>query len=418
MIMSIIRYTFILIVMLIVLPCASAFELWSGEDGQKADLDMAAKWTSLTSHAPDDPVLYPKRTTWSELLRVRLGLTVRYSHTLQTQVAYEQGFRWVSHTSALTGVDNKVPFRIASLDWPVTRATSQQRHTHEIDQLLATYSPSWGDVTIGRQAVGLGRGVVFSAMDLFIPFSPLDIDREWRRGVDAIRMERRITDTSSVELLGVFGKSWEQSALLGRARGYIGDIDAEVLLGKRAQDDIFGMCVSSTLGGAEVHSECTYFHAPEAQPEGGLFGWGRSACQAVVGTSYTFNWGNGLTLLGEYLYNGLGIKDIARSNARLTDTTFLARVTRGDMQILSQQALAVQASYMLDLTVNSALLVLLSPTDGSGIVTPSVTFDIGQTGRIITSAYIPWGPEPRVGQTQSEYGGTALSLFLQASWYY
>ncbi len=96
----------------------------------------------------------------------------------------------------------------------------------------------------------------------------------------------------------------------------------------------------------------------------------------------------------------------------------MARVARGDMQILSQQALALQASYPLDLTVNGALLVLLSPEDHSGVVTPSLVFDIGQSGRLITSAYIPWGPESRMGQLQSEYGNTPLSLFVQTAWYH
>lgn len=400
------------------LPCAEAFEWWSGQDGQRGDLDVTGKWTSLTSQTPDDPVLYPDGTTWTELLRLRLDLKVQHSHTLETQVAYEQGFRWVSHASAASNTQTDVPFRLSQMTWPVTEATARQRHEHEIDRLLMNYHPTWGDITVGRQAVGLGRGVVFSAMDLFIPFSPLDIDREWRRGVDAVRVERRLTDTTSAELLSVWGETWEQSAMLGRLRGYVGDLDAEILVGKRAQDDILGMSMSSILGGAEVHSEFTTFHTHEPQPEGGFLGQSHTAIQAVVGTSYTFNWGSGLTLLGEYLYNGLGVEDIEQSQAQLTDPTFMSRVARGDMQILSQQALALQASYPLDLTVNGGLLVLVSPKDQSGVITPSLIFDVGQTGRVITSAYIPWGPESKQGQLQSEYGNTPLSLFFQVAWYY
>ncbi len=415
------RHQYCRVLWVLILPAMAsvqAAEWWSGQNGQRGDLDVTGKWTSLTSQTPDDPVLYPESTTWAELMRLRLDLKVQHSHTLDTQVAYEQGFRWVSGASAAGNTHANVPFRISQMAWPVTRATAQQRHEHEIDRLLMNYHPTWGDVTVGRQAVGLGRGVVFSAMDLFIPFSPLDIDREWRRGVDAVRVERRITDTTSAELLSVWGETWEQSAVLGRLRGYVGDLDAEILVGQRAQDDILGMSMSGILGGAEVHSEITTFHTHEPQPEGGFLGHSHTAIQAVVGTSYTFNWGSGLTLLGEYLYNGLGVESIEQSQAQLTDLTFMSRVTRGDMQILSQQALALQASYPLDLTVNGGLLVLLSPRDQSGVVTPSVIFDIGQTGRLITSAYIPWGPESKQGQLQSEYGNTPLSAFVQVAWYH
>ncbi|MCF7972720.1 MAG: hypothetical protein K9N55_02780 [Phycisphaerae bacterium] len=407
-----------LLLLLTMLPCAQAFEWWSGEDGKKGDLDVAAKWTSLPSRAPDDPALYPDRSTLTELMRLRLDLKVQHSETLQSQAAYEQGFRWMSHAPAAGSQPTDVPFRISQMNWPVTRATDRQRHEHEIDRLLMNYHPDWGDVTVGRQAVGLGRGVVFSAMDLFIPFSPLDIDREWRRGVDAVRVERRLTDQSSAELLSVWGETWEQSAMLGRVRGYVGDLDAEFLFGKRAQDDILGTSLSSILGGAEVHGEVTAFHTPEPQPEGGFLGQSHTAVQAVVGSSYTFNWGNGLTVLGEYLYNGLGVKQIERSQIPLTDPVFRSRVARGDMQIVSQQALALQASYPLDLTVHGACLILLSPTDHSGVVTPSMVFDIGQTGRLITSAYVPWGPESKAGQLRSEYGNTPLSAFIQLAWYH
>ncbi|MCH8217819.1 MAG: hypothetical protein IH892_13730 [Planctomycetes bacterium] len=406
------------------IPHTYAFELWSDPDGRRTDLDVAVKWTSLTSHPPDDPLLYPPGTTWTELARLRLGLTSQHSDRLSTQIAYEQAFRWQSKAGAVAGgvlpPTADVPFRIKPLQWHVTDPSAQQLHEHEIDRLLAAYHADWGDITVGRQALGLGRGVVFSALDLFVPFSPLDIDREWRRGVDALRIERRVTDTSSVELLGVFGETWEQSALLARARGYVAAWDADLIFGKRADDTLIGTSLSAPWGGAEVHGEVTYFHTAEAQPDGGAFGRSHSAIKAVAGTSYTFNWRNwrnGVTVLGEFHYNGLGVRDIAASAAQIADPQFVTRLLRGDMQILSQQALALQVSHPLGLTLSTGLLVLQSPTDGSGLLAPSLVWDIGDTGRILTSVYVPWGDEPMAGQLQSEYGGTPLSLFVQGAWY-
>ena len=400
---------------------APAFELWSDPDGRRTDLDVAVKWTSLTRHPPDDPLLYPPGTTWTELARLRLGLTSQHSDRLSTQIAYEQAFRWQSKAGTVAGgvlpPTADVPFRIKPLQWHVTDPSAQQLHEHEIDRLLAAYHADWGDITVGRQALGLGRGVVFSALDLFVPFSPLDVDREWRRGVDALRLERRVTDTSSVELLGVFGETWEQSALLARARGYVAAWDADVIFGKRADDTLIGTSLSAPWGGAEVHGEVTYFHTPEAQPDGGAFGRSHSAIKAVAGTSYTFNWRNGVTVLGEFHYNGLGVRDIAASAAQIADPQFVTRLQRGDMQILSQQALALQVSHPLGLTLSTGLLVLQSPSDGSGLLAPSLVWDIGDTGRILTSVYVPWGDEPMAGQLQSEYGGTPLSLFVQGAWY-
>jgi len=411
------------LIVLSLVTVARAVELWSDtQAGQSADLDVAAKWTSLTSRAPDDPVLYPHRINWTELLRLRLGLTVRYSQRLETRMAYEQSLRWRSHAGA--GEADQLPatddvwFRLVQLNWSMVRSTDTLQVTQEIDRLLAAYHPAWGDVTVGRQAVGLGRGVIFSAIDLFAPFSPLDIDREWRRGVDALRVEHPVSTTGSVELLGVFAETWEQSALLGRARGYAGNLDMDIIAGKRAADTLLGASLSAPVGGAEVHGELAYFHTPEPQPAGEVFGSRRAAVTGVIGASYTFDWGNGLTVLSEYLYNGLGVRDIGRDYAELINPTFVTRVQRGDMRILGRQAWALQLSYIVDLNLSSAVLILNSPTDGSGILLPSLVLDVGQSGRVTTGLTLPWGHGPRAGRPQSEYGGTPLSLFLQAAWYY
>jgi hypothetical protein len=49
---------------------------------------------------------------------------------------------------------------------------------------------------------GWRRGVLFTAVDLFAPFSPLEADREWRAGVDAVRTDIKLTERSSIDLVG------------------------------------------------------------------------------------------------------------------------------------------------------------------------------------------------------------------------
>ena len=45
---------------------------------------------------------------------------------------------------------------------------------HRIDRLNWTWSPDWGSITLGREAVTWGNGMIFNPMDLFNPFSPSD----------------------------------------------------------------------------------------------------------------------------------------------------------------------------------------------------------------------------------------------------
>lgn len=400
---------------------ALAWELWSDPNSRRsADLDMAGKWTSLASHAPHDPILYPERDNLSQFLRLRLGLDCQWHEEVNSRIAYEQRAHWYSDPSA--GTTNVLatgappPYRITEMDCQITEHADKSGYWHEIDRAFVNVQRPWGNISAGRQAVGLGRGVLFSTVDMFSPFSPVEVDREWRRGVDALRLEYTLTDTSSAEVLGIFGETWEQSALLTRIRGYVGNVDGELLLGKRANDTVLGSVASATVGDAEVHAELSVIDTPEEQVHD-FAGNDHQALMAMIGCSYTFDIGNGFTLLGEYLYNGLGVKDAADINARLLDPDFQTRVLRGDMQVIAQQALAVNMSYPIDPSLGASLLLLQHPADASGMAIPNLSWDMNTNTRLLASVYLPWGADSSGGQFQSTYGHTPLTLFVQMGIY-
>ena len=415
---------FVLLTLLVMAQRGSlAVELWSDEEGRRGELAIAGKATFLASDAPSDPVLFPDDRSETTLARLRLGLEVTHSEWMDSELAYEQRARWLSGSTGVGAGSSflpsqaRAPFRLAQLDWEIA-ADDNASYRHEIDRALGALHPTWGDVTIGRQAIGLGRGVLFGAVDVFNPFSPLEVDREWRRGVDAFRAEYRLSATSSAEYIAAFGETWEQSALLGRLRGYLGDVDGSLIVGKRAEDFMIGSAFSAVVGEAEVHGELAVFDTPEAQTDGTLWGGGHLASKAVIGSSYTFDVGNGLTLLGEYHYSDFGVEDAEDARARLQDPDFQRRFLRGDMQILGRQAVAAQLSYPFSDAVNGSFLVLTNPTDGSGVISPSLRWDLDKNVTFVGNVFVPWGDEPSGGQFRSEYGATPISLFLQAAIYY
>jgi len=414
----------LLIAALLAFPSA-AVELWSEEDGQRSvSLDSSLKATSLLSYAPDDPLLFPHRRSAVGLLRLRLGLNAQLHERAHAEIAYEHRARLASGSAGLGAGGGvlpsfaEAPYRLAQLDWQITDDGDRFSYRHEIDRALVAFHPPWGEVSLGRQAIGLGRGALFGAVDLFAPFSPAEVDRDWRRGVDALRVEYRTSDTSSIELIGAFGRSWDDSALLARARGYLGDVDGELILGKRARDAFLAGAMSAVVGDAEVHGELALFYTPEEQPDGGLFGEDRLVAKAVLGSSYTFDVGNGLTLLGEYHYSGFGVKDVSDGMLRFLDADFQERYVRGDTQILGRHALAATLSYPFNESWFGSLLVLQSPADGSGLVSPSLAWDISQSALLTISGFLPWGSSVHNGRVGSEYGAAPASLFLQLSVYF
>jgi hypothetical protein len=399
--------------------------LWEHDGEQrKLEFNTSLKWTGLVSRALDDPVLFPDRNAAIGLFRGRVDVKYAEAPFLDANFGYEHRMRGQTHEAGGIG-GNILPgrgeafFRLTQLDWQISRKDDTFLWQHEIDRALISLHPGWGEITVGRQAVGLGRGRLFSAVDMFAPFSPTEVDREWRRGVDAARIEYRLSDTVSVEGIGVFGESWDESALLGRARGYLGLVDGEFIFGKRGEDVLAAIITSAAVFGAAVHAEAALFDVPEKQPDRGLFGNDRLVAKALLGASYTFDVGNGLTLLGEYHYSGFGVKDAEDATWILAvDSRLQKRFLRGDTQILGRHNVGLQAGYPVNDAVTAGLLILTSARDGSGILSPSVAWDVRRNVTFLSSAFAPWGARPSGGVLRSEYGGTPWSLFLQVNAYF
>ena len=151
-----------------------------------------------------------------ELLgRVRVDSRLQLGTNVDLTAAYEHRVRRLSTSRAASAVsvlpaEAPPPYRLAALDWQVARSDTAAWH-HEIDRAAAHIRGGAADITIGRQAIGWGRGVVFGAVDLFAPFSPLEIDREWRRGIDAVHADVRLSDRASTDGVVALGRRWSDA---------------------------------------------------------------------------------------------------------------------------------------------------------------------------------------------------------------
>lgn len=380
------------------------------------------KSSTLISNNPRDPLLFPDEWIGAQLLRLRLNWNLELSDWAEADVAYEHRAQYFTSEGGGAGGGvlpslGESAYRLWQLDWQIAEG-DQFFYRHELDRASVTLQPEWGKVVIGRQGIGLGRGVLFSAVDMFSPFTPAEVDREWRRGVDALRIESNLSETTSAEIIAVAGRSWDDSAVIGRLRGFAGDVDGEIILGKRAEDLFIAGVTSAVVGDAEVHVELALFDTPDSHPDGGLFGNDHLIGKAVLGTSYTFDIGNGLYVLGEYHYNGFGVEDTPDINARFRDQEFQERLLRGDFQTLGQHTLGLQSSYVINETFSVGALFLSNPTDGSGLFSPSLSWDISDNVSLRFSGFLPWGDEPKRGRIRSEYGASPKSFFIQFSTYF
>ncbi|HEY6038787.1 MAG TPA: hypothetical protein VIV58_31110 [Kofleriaceae bacterium] len=403
---------------LVLLGCAIAWPR-VGEaqsDSDSYDVKAALRSTLVVSREPDDPALFPEGEDAIASWRFRLMADAAPTESLRFDAAYEQRVSLASATGSLAGFGvlpalGVAPYRLSQLEGAIVSRDGYQ-WSHELDRLSAEYKLGSLTLTAGRQAIGWGRGVMFSAVDLFAPFSPFEIDREWRRGIDAARAEVTFGPKLSADAVVAAGESVDSSAFVGRIRGYRGPADFELVGGWRARDLMVGATSSGTVGDGELHGELAVFRAPDALPAGGQFA-SRVAIKGLIGGSYRVAIGNGVLVVAEYHYSGFGAASAGEVLPLLANPAFAARFARGDTQILGRHALALVASYEVSPELQLALRWLQSPVDGSGVATPTATATLSERLAMLAAVFVPYGSAPTGTSLRSEYGATALSGFVQ-----
>jgi hypothetical protein len=77
---------------------------------------------------------------------------------------------------------------LLKLDW-TARETGSLLWRHELDRLNVRFALPAADIVIGRQAISWGVGRFWTPSDLFVAFSPVEIDKEFKTGVDAVSVK-------------------------------------------------------------------------------------------------------------------------------------------------------------------------------------------------------------------------------------
>jgi len=390
------------------------------EDEPRVVTRWSFKGTGLFSRAPDLAELFPERVDATGLWRARVETTARLSSRLSASFAYEHRLRLSSSTSG-SGLasalpsDAPPPYRLTPLDWEVAGG-SHGAWRHEIDRAAVDVALGKVRLSAGRQAIGWGRGVVFGAIDLFAPFSPLEADREWRRGVDAVHADIAISREASIDLVAALAGRADESAFGGRLRGFVSGVDLQVVGGRRAGDPFGGVATSGTIGGAEFHGEVALFRT-SAVSGSELFGRRRDVVKAVIGGSSRLPVGSGVLVFVEYHYSGFGSPHDAAFITSVADPGFAPRLLRGDTQLLTRHAVAVVATYEQSPLTSWTVTWIQQPVDGSGVVSPSVTLTFGDRASILATGYLAYGATALGTRLATEYGATPTAALLQFRFY-
>ena len=208
-----------------------------------------------------------------------------------------------------------------------------------LDRVSLAYTGEKTVIRFGRQAISWGNGLLFTPMDIFNPFDPAAVDKEYKTGDDMLYGQYLLNSGNDLQVVAVVRRNplngdveRDVSSLAVKYHGFVGGSEYDLLLSEHYGDAVFGLGASTDLGGAIWRGDLVWTDTATT-----------SVLSSVLGVSYSWiagarNWTGFL----EYYYNGFGQSDGDYSAAALADNPeLLQRLARGELFNLGRHYLGI-----------------------------------------------------------------------------
>jgi hypothetical protein len=265
---------------------------------------------------------------------------------------------------------------------------------HRLDRLYLTLLAERGSVRIGRQAVTWGDGFVFNPMDLFNPFPPTAIDRDYKAGDDMVNAQFTLAQNGDVQLLYVARRDPEnnkvgsdQASLAGKLHFAAGTTEFDVMGSKHFEDNVVGIGSTGYLGDAAWRLDGTWTFLDD----------GNDHLYLVANMDYSWVWFE-KNFYGfiEYYFNGLGKDNYPDA---LLDPDITERLARGELFVMGRNYLSGHIQAELHPLFKVFFTAINNIEDPSGILQPYVTWDITQNLQLTGGVNVYYGAKG------TEFGG-------------
>jgi len=267
---------------------------------------------------------------------------------------------------------------------------------HRLDRLALTFLPQWGQVRVGRQAVTWGNGFLFNPMDLFSPFPPSDIERDYKIGTDMVFTQIRLGNIADAQCLYVPRRDptdndvkWDQSSLAGKIHFPLGATEFDIMAAHHYDDLVVGAGSRGYLKEAAWRLDATWTFAGQNGDSDYL------SLDANMDYSWVWlnkNWYGFI----EFFFSGVGRTDYSKA---IVDPQILELIDRGDLFTLGKYYLSGHVRVELHPLFNLAVTAINNISDPSGLVQPYAIWNMTQSLELTFGGNVFWG------QKDTEYGG-------------
>jgi len=284
-----------------------------------------------------------------------------------------------------------------------------------VDRLTLRGSYTDFDWSLGRQAIGFGRIVIFSPLDIVAPFAPDTIDTDIRPGVDALRAVHYFGLGGQVGGTVVFGPETTENSYLMTLSDNRAGIDLLGIGGILRDREMAGFGLAGSLGTLGIKVEASYYRGKDiGRPGGDLHD-----TFTIGALELWYRFDNSVVLLTEYLYNGAGAHDSTGYFAAAGAATY----REGLSFLLGRNYLLAGPSWDLHPLVTVSGLVICNLDDDSTLLRPQLQVSLQDNLGLDLFYAFNSGREPEVvfpGLVipRSEFGSAGDSGGLLLRWYF
>jgi hypothetical protein len=303
-----------------------------------------------------------------DLQRLRFMIDRRVG-PFAAELAYEHLFTYRQRAGA--GVGGILAAGVAPgggewIDLQWTIATGEHAEwRHRFDRLSVRFAPGdVFDVTLGRQTVSWATTLLLTPADPFAPFDPADPFREYRAGVDAIRLRAFPSPLGEIELVVRPSDTQlgETLTLAARGLGVVGGWELSGWAGVLHDHAAMAFGATTELGKLAIR-----FEGQLRDGDGDL------VARGTIGLDTRFDlFDRDLYVAFEFQRDEFG----AGGADELDEVVFSDAFARGELQVLGRDVVAAQATYQLHPLVTTNLLVLVNGNDPSALMAPAVTYSV------------------------------------------
>lgn len=309
-----------------------------------------------------------------------ISWSVHHSATATVRGAGLADFGLTPGTSVVAS--EAIPLYWEALDKPGFRLGGR------LDRASISFHIPHVDVTLGRQPVSFGTGYFFTPMDLLAPYTPQVVDREYKPGVDALRIDAFIGMTGHISAVAaiVDEMSMDGLVLAGHGGATVGVFDIEGLVGLIRRDFVIGASTQGSIGPVGVHADLTVTVPPrEVEDDEEVE---EPFVRVVAGASVLPH--SKLSLSAEVYFQSTGTRDPADYDLVLSRDRF----ARGELWTMGKLYVGVSANYEIIPIVHASLFATLNVLDPSALIGPGLVWSVGSNTELVIGGFVALGERP------------------------